>query len=306
MSKTIFGIPLPIGQTLRPKDTPECPPHCIASPDNFVLEYNESTKILNFITVENPENELTDKDIQIRIRPFSSVKIDKIYSNVKFENVFDGTSVIQSSELNAYLSINGTMDLLNVSLGTSDFRTGVLSMMNSWIIKFQRIVGNSSIGASIVNGTTSKNTLYNTFLSCLQATYSTFISLNQRNSIFDFSVYSNILCATIASMSTTLINYKTNKKIDTSLNIDTKLKQIDPTFYAFYKGDEEFSREVSNMISTIYDILLTNYTNSSSFFGILKTLDSSANTYMGNAYDDIEIISYLFGRLGAILQLGYL
>lgn len=307
MSNTIFGIPLPIGQTLRPKDSSECPPHCIASPDNFVLEYNETSKKLNFITITNTENELIDKNVEVSMLPFSDVTIDKIYANIRLENVLNGTSVIQSSELNAYLSINGSMDLLNISLGTAAFSYRVMTMINSWILKLQRMVGNSSIGSNItIAGSTRKQSIYNTFLLCLQATYSIFISLNERNSLFDFSVYSNILCACVASMSTTLINYKASKKINTSLNIDTKLKQIDPTFYAFYKGDEEFSREVSNMVATIYDILLTDYTNSSSFFGILKTLDSSANTYMGNAYDDIEITSYLFGRLGAILQLGYL
>lgn len=307
MSVTTFGIPLPIGQTLRPKDTPECPPHCIASPDNFILEYNDSSKTLNFITVENTEDELINKNIQIRVRPFSSIKVDKIYSNIRVENVFDGTSVIQSSELNAYLSISGTMDLFTVSMGTSKFSYRVMTMINSWILKFQRIVGRTSIGSNILaQGSTRKNIIYNTFLSCLQLTYNSFLSLNSINSRFDFSVYSNILCACIASMSTTLINYKINKKIDTSLSIDTKLKQLDPVFYAFYKGDEEFSREVTNMVSTIYDVLLTDYKNSLSFFGILKTLDSNAVTYMENAYDDIEITSYLFGRLGSILQLGYL
>lgn len=311
MSITTFGIPLPFGQTLRPKNTTECPYHCSATPDNFTLNYLEENLNLHIDNIRNKENEFDDVGTSVIQNPFIDFKVDRIYSNVKLANILDASSVIQSSELNAYLSIDGTMDLLNVSLGMKEFESKVFTMINSYIWKLQEITGSKVIGQKdeydfLSNVTTKKNTIYKSFLKCLQATYSSFISLSSKTSLFNFSVYSNILNATISSMSTTLISYKNTKKIDSSLSIDIKFKQLDPVFYAYYKGDEEISKQVSNIVSIIYGVLLENYKKSNSFFGILNSLDTTAKSEMKNKYDDIEIPTFIFGRLGALLQLAYI
>lgn len=311
MSITTFGIPLPFGQTLRPKNTTECPYHCSATPDNFTLNYLEENLNLHIDNIRNKENEFDDVGISVIQNPFIDFKVDRIYSNVKLANILDATSVIQSSELNAYLSIDGTMDLLNVSLGMKEFESKVFTMINSYIWKLQEISGDKNIGTSstidfLGENTTNKHIIYNAFLKCLQATYSSFLSVSSKNSLFDFSVYTNILNATISSMSTTLTNYKLTNRIDSSLNIDINFRQLDPSFYAFYKGDEETSKQVSNIVSICYGVLLEKYKKSNSFFGLLKTLDSKVKSSMKNKYDDVEIPTFIFGRLAALLQLAYI
>lgn len=320
MSSTSLGLPLAFGQTLRPSTSTYVPPHCTAGPDNFTLSWNTNNNLIIY-AIKNTDNEMLEKGKEVKGDLFALVKPRSIDSNISWGNIIDGSTVIQNAEINLYATLNGRVDLEGVAFAKtgedklSELNAMIISMSNYW---FWKIKKEFDIDLNFYN---IDEILMTTTSRILKETYKSFIEINSTYTAFDLSVYSNVIISSFASMAQIFTAYynnyiritnsiKNNDYIDeliatTNFTIDTKLKQIDSTFYSYQFAYPALMQYLKSMTDNIFKIL-TDQSSEDNFFKAIVNINNQVKIHKGIKYDISDFNNYMLGKFGALIGLAYL
>lgn len=298
MSVTSLGIPLPLGQALRPENVSTCPAHCTIGPSYFTILF-ATDNYFQISAVTTAQRLLTSAGNNVTEDLFSLFKLSTIDANIKLANVIDGSTLIQNSELNTYVTIEGKINLQGIAMGTDNFKALVCEMTR----EFKREL-DTFVGSDLVNTDNLDLIIYNTLIQILKQTYQSFILTNESYSKFDISAYINLINSCFASFANSIVNYQKSGVIDNQLSVDAKLKQIDPDFYTLFKADEVLLQAINTIIDIIFNILIKD--GSDTLFNSLRIMNNQTKKIMGNGYKSNDFNTFVCGKIGALCELAYL